>query len=160
MFAARTLSVLVLASLALAACQPKTEKTTPLTDADRKAITEAVARLDQAVLAGDPASAVALYADDAVLGHPNAPELRGRAAIQTFFERIAKMSAFKQDVVEVEGRGDLAYTWLKFAMVANPPGAKVPLKDTGKLLAIWSKQPDGSWLVRRAAWNSDLAASR
>lgn len=68
------------------------------------------------------------------------------------------MSAFKQEVVEVEGRGDLAYTWVKFDMVAHPPGAKVPLKDTGKLLAIWGKQADGSWRVKRAVWNSNLVA--
>jgi uncharacterized protein (TIGR02246 family) len=158
MFVARTFSVLCLTSFSVIACQPKSDPAAPLTDTDRRAITEAVARLDQAVLAGNPRGAVALYADDAVVGHPNAPQLRGRAAIQKFFEGIPRMSAFKQDVVEVEGRGDVAYTWVRFDMAAHPPGAKVPLKDTGKLLAIWRKQPDGSWLVSRAVWNSDLGA--
>lgn len=72
MFAARTLSVIVL-SLIVTACQPKPGNTASLTDGDRKAITDAVARIDRAVLGGYPDSAVALYADDAVLGHPNAP---------------------------------------------------------------------------------------
>jgi uncharacterized protein (TIGR02246 family) len=158
MLAARTLSVFVLASLALAACQPKTEKTTPLTDADRKAITEGVARLDKAVLSGDARAATALYAEDAILEPPNTAEVRGRAGIQKFFEGFPKMSTFKQNVIEVEGHGDLAYARATFEVVAHPPGAKVPLKDTGKVLAIWRKQPDGSWLVARAAWNSDLVA--
>jgi ketosteroid isomerase-like protein len=109
MLAARTLSVFVLASLALAACQPKTEKTTPLTDADRKAITEGVARLDKAVLSGDARAATALYAEDAILEPPNTAEVRGRAGIQKFFEGFPKMSTFKQNVIEVEGHGDFAY---------------------------------------------------
>jgi uncharacterized protein (TIGR02246 family) len=157
MFVARSLCVFVLTSLALSACQPKPTKTAPLTDADRKAITEGVVRLDKAVLSGDPRGAAALYTEDAILAPPNTPEVRGHAAIQKFFEGFPRMSAFKEKVVEVEGHGDLAYAWATFDVVAHPPGAKAPVKDTGKVLAIWRKQPDGSWLVTRAAWNSDLA---
>ena len=156
MFAARTFSVVVLASLTVSACQPKSEKPSALTDADRKAVTEGVAKLDQAILAHDPRAAVAFYTEDALLGPPNTPEVRGHAAIEKFFAGFPKMSVFKEKVMEVEGYGDLAYVWVRFEVVAHPPGAKVPLKDTGKVLAIWRKQTDGSWLVTRAAWSSDL----
>jgi ketosteroid isomerase-like protein len=45
-------------------------------------------------------------------------------------------------------------------MTMIPPGAKSPQKDKGKVLAVWRKQPDGSWLVSRVSWNPDLALDR
>jgi uncharacterized protein (TIGR02246 family) len=160
MLAARTFSALIFALLSLSACQPKAGNPAPLTDADRKAIIDGVARLDQAVLSGDARAATALYADDALLGPPHTSEVRGHAAIQKFFEGFPRMSAFKEHVKAVDGLGDIAYVWATFDVVAHPPDVKSPVKDTGKVLAIWRKQPDGSWLVSRAAWNSDLAPKR
>lgn len=37
-----------------------------------------------------------------------------------------------------------------------PPGAKAPLNDSGKLITILRKQPNGTWLTTRAIWNSDV----
>jgi uncharacterized protein (TIGR02246 family) len=157
MLTQQTMGCVVLIGLALSGCQ---RGSAPLTDADRNAITEGIAKLDKAVLAADPPGAVSVYTEDALLLPPNMPELRGRAAIQKFFEGFPKMSEFKENVVEVEGHGDLAYARATYRTAANPPGAKAPLEDTGKVLAIWRKQPDGSWLVTRAAWSSDLPPAR
>jgi uncharacterized protein (TIGR02246 family) len=100
------------------------------------------------------------YTEDGILLPPNAPVVQGRAAIRKFFDGFPKITAFKQSVVETEGDGDPTYVRGTYEMTMIPPGAKEPLKDTGKVLAIWQKQSDGSWLVSRVAWNSDLAPVR
>ncbi len=154
----RTLAALVLSGLALSACQ---QGPTPLTDADRNAIRTVVANFDKAVLAGDWPAVVSVYAADGILLPPNAPAVQGRAAMQSFFSGLPKITAFRQSVVEIGGEGNLAYPRGTYEMTMMPAGAKAPLKDTGKVIAVWRKQPNGSWLVTRVMWNSDLApASR
>jgi uncharacterized protein (TIGR02246 family) len=153
----RTLGVVALSGLALSACQ---RGPAPLTDVDRNAIRAVVANFDKAVLAGDWPAVVSVYAEDGMLLPPNGPTVQGRAAIQNFFGGFPKITAFKQSVVEIEGQGDLAYPRGTYEMTMMPPGAKAPLTDTGKVIAVWRKQPDGSWLVLRVMWNSDLAPVR
>jgi hypothetical protein len=66
----------------------------------------------------------------------------------------------------VVARAGVAVRGLEEAAVAYPDRAASlaairsdPLLDGGKVLAVWRRQPDGSWLVSRAVWNSDLARS-
>lgn len=153
----RTLGVVALSGLALSACQ---RGPAPLTDADRNAIRAVVANFDTALLAGEWPAVVSVYAEDGMLLPPNAPAVQGRAAIENFLRGLPKITAFKQSVVEIEGQGDLVYPRGTYEMTMMPPGATAPLKDTGKVLAVWRKQPDGSWLVLRVMWNSDLAPVR
>ena len=156
----RTLGILALTVLALSACQRKPGGPAPLTDADRNSIHAFVVDFDKGVLAADWPALASAYTEDGILLPPNAPVVEGRAAIQKFFGGLPKITAFKQSVVEIEGPGDPTYVRGTYEMTMLPPGAKEPLKDTGKVLAIWRKQPDGSWLVSRVAWNSDLAPVR
>lgn len=157
MFPARTLSVLILASFAISACQPKPGKTASLTDADRTAMTTTIANFDKAMLAADWPTVVSFYTEDGVLLPPNAPLVKGRSAMKKFFEGFPKITQFKESVAEIEGEGHLAYGRGTYEMTMSLPGAKAPLKDVGKTLAIWRKQPDGSWRVSSVSWNSDLA---
>jgi len=160
MFSRRILLVLALSGLALSACQQKAEKTGALTDADRKAMEARVADFDKAVRAADWPAVVLFYSEDGMLLPPNAPVVHGREAMQKFFEAWPKITEFKESVTEIEGYGDLASMRGTYEMTMTPPGANAPLKDTGKSLAVWRKQPDGSWLVSRVSWSSDLAAVR
>ena len=153
----RMLALLALLTAALSACRPGP---IPLTDADRNAIRAVVANFDKAVLAGDWPAVVSVYAEDGMLLPPNASTVQGRAAIQNFFSAFPKITEFKRSLVEIEGQGDLAYPRATYEMTMMPPGAKAPLKDRGKVIAVWRKQPDGSWRVLRVMWNSDLAAAR
>ena len=162
----RTLAVfLALGALTVAGCQREKAGSASgaagaLTDADRDSIRAYVARFDQKILAADWPAAVAFYSDDAVLLPPNAPEVRGRDAIRKFFEGFPKFTEFKQQVEEVQGNANLAYPRGTFETSMIPPGGKGPVKDKGKVLAVWRKGEDGSWLVTRVIWNSDLARAK
>ena len=157
MIVRRLLATFALLAPALSACR---SRPSALTDADHNAIRSVVANFDKAVLAGDWPAVVSVYAEDGILLPPNAPAVQGRAAMQAFFSGLPKITAFRQSVVEIEGQGNLAYPRGTYEMTMMPPGAKAPLKDTGKVIAVWRKQPDGSWLVGRVMWNSDLAPVR
>jgi ketosteroid isomerase-like protein len=83
--------------------------------------------------------------------------VRGRLAIRQFFEGFPKVTEFRQKPIEITGQGDIAFpsgTYeITTPILSNPAG----LRDRGKVLAVWRKQPDGTWLISRACWNSDLA---
>ena len=81
----------------------------------------------QAMLAGDWSAGAAIHTPDAVRMPPNAPDVRGRAAILTALPQYGKPTAFTLESPEIDGRG----------------------------LVIFRKQPDGSWLADRVIWNSD-----
>jgi uncharacterized protein (TIGR02246 family) len=157
MFMHRVFSSVALAALVLGGCERRPEPGTP-TDADRNAMRGMVANFDKAVLAGDWPTVVSFYSEDGMLLPPNGPVVEGRAAMQKFFEGFPKITEFKESVPEIEGQGDLVYARGTYEMTMMPPGAKEPLKDMGKTLAVWRKQPDGSWVVSRVIWSSDLPA--
>jgi uncharacterized protein (TIGR02246 family) len=148
----------VLSSLVLLGCQGELGKPSApaqLTENDRNAIRNGVAKLDQALLERDWRTAASTYTEDGMVLPPNAPAAQGRAAIEKHFSGFPKVATFQQNVVEVDGYGDLAYARATYETELIPSGSKEPQKDAGKVLAIWRKQADGSWLVAQAIWNSD-----
>jgi uncharacterized protein (TIGR02246 family) len=160
MFSRHTPFVLVISGLALSACQPKAENARLLSDADRNEMRAVVAEFDKAVLAANWPKVVSFYSEDGILLPPNGPAVQGQAAMQKFFEGLPRITEIKQSIPEIEGNADLASVRGTYDMTMIPPGAKVPLKDTGKSLAVWRKQTDGSWRVRRVSWNSDFPTAR
>lgn len=127
----------------------------PLTEKDRAAIRSRIAKFDKDVLAGNTSAVAAAYTEDAVLLPPNAPMARGRDAIQQFFQGFPKFTEFAEKPLEIEGEGDFAFPWGTYE-TADATG----VKDHGKVLAVWQKQSDGTWLVTRVCWNSDLAPAK
>ena len=86
---------------------------------------------------------------------PNEPAIRGRA------NQIAWYKAFPpfelgEEIVELDGRGDLAYARITGYVKMTPPGAREPVVDKIKGMEIWKKQKDGSWKCACDVWNSDL----
>ena len=162
--------LLVLSAVGLPGCErgktgeTKTEETSKggqaLTTGDRDSIKAYIARFDQKVMAGDWPAVVAFYSEDAILLPPHGSEVRGRDAITKFFQGFPKFTKFKQQVDEIEGDETFAYPRGTYETAMIPQGAKKPVEDKGKVLAVWRKQPDGSWLVTRVIWNSDLPPAR
>ena len=147
----RSLAAFALVVLGLSACQHA-----QLADRDRDAIHAAVENFTKAVLAGDFNTAASYYTEDGMMMPPNGPVVEGRPAISSFLAGFPKITAFSNNIVELEAKGDLAYARLTYALTMMPPGAKAPLNDTGKLIIIMRKQPNGTWLTTRGIWNSDV----
>jgi len=150
---------LLLAVLSLA-CRAPGGVPTGLLETDRAAIMALLEKDTQAGRASDWNALTALYATDAVRMPPNQPTVTGRDAIRAFHGQFPKLDSFAFSLIELDGRGDLAWYRGKYAMSFTLPGTKQSMADSGKLVAVLRKQPDGSWLTVADIWNSDLPVGR
>ena len=123
----------------------------------RPAIDSANARFDSALDAGDTATLLGLYGDDAIVMPPNTEASHGRAEIAKAFGGMTsgmKFSGTKLTTTDLIVSGDYAMETGTYEMTVTPKGAKA-VKDVGKYETVWKKQPDGSWKLIRDIWNSD-----
>ncbi|MBE3132021.1 MAG: DUF4440 domain-containing protein [Acidobacteria bacterium] len=140
---------------AFVACQPGAAG---LSDQDQAAIRKLC---DDAVKMVNPqktdwAAYVKLYyTEDATVLAANMPPIQGSAAIQAMFETFPPITEFKPEIVELDGRGDLAYVRGNYTMTMAFPGAPA-VTDKGKYVEIHKKQADGTWKVKYDSWSSDL----
>ena len=140
---------------AFAACQAGAGR---LSDQDQAAIRKVVDDATKIATAqkADFAAYVRLYyTKDATALMPNSPPIQGQAAIQAMLASFPPISEFKADILDVDGRGDLAYVRGNYSMTTNPPGAPATT-DKGKYIEVWKKQADGTWKVSYDSWSSDL----
>ena len=143
-------------ALAITACQPPAQEAAGLSDEDVAAITQMHDRLFEAVVAGDW-TVMGAYAEDGVAMPPNNPAVEGREAI------IEWNSAMTADFVDgggtphaIDGRDGLAYLRGSFWYDMRFEGQPELVRYEGKLIWVLRKQPDGTWLLEAAIWNSDL----
>jgi uncharacterized protein (TIGR02246 family) len=129
-----------------------------LSDEDVGAIKARFDEYDQFVLSGDFDAFVSLFIENAVFMPPNEPILQGREAIKTYMELepFPPNSEFMTPVVEVDGRGDIAYVRGSYSLKIEMEGVQEPSQDSGKYISILRKQEDGSWLIAVDIFNSDL----
>jgi uncharacterized protein (TIGR02246 family) len=150
------LGALVLVLPCLAACQAS--GAAGLSDADKATLKQNDDVFAKSATAKNFGAAAALYTDDASILPPNGPAVKGRQQIQKFLSDFPPISEFTFDIVDVDGRGDLAYVRGNYAMTIMPPDAAA-VHDRGKYLEIWRKQADGSWKITWDIFNSDTPAA-
>jgi uncharacterized protein (TIGR02246 family) len=149
------LGALLLAAAWSIACQASAAA--GLSDADTTALKQNDQVFATSAMAKNFGAAAALYTDDASMMPPNGPAVQGRQQIEKFLSSFPPISSFTFDIVDVDGRGDLAYVRGNYAMTLTPPGG-APVNDRGKYVEIWRKQADGSWKIKWDIFNSDVAA--
>ena len=122
----------------------------------QQAIEDTDARFVEAYNRGDVASVAALYTDDAVLLPPNLETLRGRQAIQEFWNGARQMGVREVmlQTVSVEDSGHLAYEIGAYTLQIQPEGGEATT-DKGKYMVIWKRQADGSWKLAVDIWNTN-----
>ena len=133
----------------------KTPQTPSLLSEDFNAIEAQTKKHIEAVQAGDWASAMAIYAEDAIFMPPNSPAIEGRANIQALMETFPPISNLSNEIVEIEGQGNIAYVRATYTMTLTPEGGEA-ITDSGKYIEIRKKQLDGSWLITHDIFNSDI----
>jgi len=113
-----------------------------------------------AMRAGDAEALGRLVTEDTILMPPHQQSLVGRQAVIDWFSEVARQArttAIDMTRREVTVAGDIAIEEGSFIweMVATAGGS--PIKDHGRVLATWKRQPDGSWKVAQNMWNSTLS---
>jgi ketosteroid isomerase-like protein len=138
----------------------------PSSSSDAHAAEAAIRALDEQWSAtaakNDLIGTVAFYADDAVLLPPNAPIATDPKAIRESWAAMLVPGAsvsWKVTKVEVAKSGELGYLYGTYSLTMKDPKGGPDIHDTGKLLEIWKKQPDGKWKCIVDTYNSDLPAA-
>ncbi len=147
------LIVATLLVLAISGCAPQVDVA-----AEEAAIRDTYAGCLKASQAMDIERVLSCWADDGSAFPPNAPIATGKEAIRPFYSEWFANPGFalssQQTKVEVSRAGDLAYDVGAYELTLNDPQGK-PVTDRGKFVHVWKKQPDGSWRVVVAIFNSD-----
>jgi uncharacterized protein (TIGR02246 family) len=164
------LTIVIMSVAALAGAQEKkaggaAEKKTPAGQEkkaggnDAAAIGEVRTAYVKAAEASDAAALVNLFAADGVEMPPNAPEVKGRAALEAFYkEQLAqvKFSNMKITPTKTSVMGNFGFDAGVYAQRVTPTGGK-PMDDKGKYIVILDKASDG-WKIKYLIYNSDLPA--
>ena len=138
---------------------------TPASDAAvvRQLIDSANARFGAAALKGDTAALAGFYAGDAILMPANLPAARGHEAIAKMFAGMVaamKPTAFRLQTQDLIVSGEYAIETGTYDMSNQVGKATKPVRDVGKYLVLWKKQPDGSYKIIRDIANSDAPAAK
>jgi len=124
----------------------------------RDAIETAVKNYMTVFNQGDVASVAALYTEDGQVLPPNSDAVKGRPAIQKFWQGViddeGDKSSLQLEIIEVESYGDIVYNLVKYTIQGEEK-----VIDTGKNVFLW-KQEDGKWKLYRDIWNSSMPASK
>ena len=147
---------LVVAFLAIGSCTKKVD-----IEADIEAIKNLTEEYDATLKAGDLDRWMSLYTDDAVRMPPNIPALVGKDAIRNFYQPFFEQYAIdiNETCEEVIVCGDWAFVRGTYTYTITPKMGGEPSRDSGKLVAFHKRQPDGSWMIYRNIWNSNLPPS-
>jgi uncharacterized protein (TIGR02246 family) len=124
----------------------------------RRAIDSANAQVVNALKQGDAAATAAVYADDAISMPPDQPALRGRDAIRKSMEKFLSGTTVKNPTlttVDVIVSGDIAVETGTQDGTMQPKSGGGAVSAKGKYLAVYKRQPDGSWKIIRDAYNPD-----
>lgn len=129
----------------------------PDQEAELTALREADARGQQAVVAKDADAFASLLAEGAKNYAPNAPPDVGREAIRRSFEKafaqlVITASYPEPSKVVVSSSGDLGYTAVVEELTINDAEGNPTTVHT-QVLAVWRKEPDGTWKVIENMWN-------
>lgn len=150
------LGLLCASNLASAPAAQAPAATAPNIDAALRGVADAYVK---ATLAADAKAIADLYTDDAVEMPPNMPVVKGRAAIQKYYEKqfaAGKLARFSITHLDSRAMGDAGYDVGTYQQSMTPAGAAA-MEDSGKYTVIL-RRTGGRWKVAYAIYNSDRAA--
>jgi ketosteroid isomerase-like protein len=117
---------------------------------DSAAIKKATADLAAGVNAKNVEQILTLYADNSVFMPPNAPLLRGRDPLKSFYtDLVGKVTDLRLEPADVAGHGPIAYESGTYSMNTGTT------RDRGKFLFVLRNMA-GKWRFEYSSWSSDL----
>ena len=133
---------------------------------DRLMIERAFEQWLYAYESGDPEGLAGLFTENAIYAANTGELLVGRDEIRSGAaawmrgssrvgqQRTRARLDLKRRSLRFRQEGPVAYDLARFTISIHPPNCVV---DAGYALAVWQKQPDGSWLIEALTVNQDKA---
>lgn len=112
-----------------------------------------------AMMSNDADALAALVTSDAVFMPPNDSSRLGQEGVRSWYKGI--VAQFKITTINITDRevivaGDWGIERLNFAWTLTPVAGGAETTDKGRVIAIWHKEPDGTWKIRNDIWNSSI----
>jgi ketosteroid isomerase-like protein len=110
-----------------------------------------------ALKARDIDKVVSLLDGDTVWMPPNDTSLYGLEEVKDWWKEYFeyfRITSITEPERELTICGELAIEHTTYMLAINPIKGGTRIRDDGRMLTIWKKQPDGSWKIWRAIWNS------
>jgi uncharacterized protein (TIGR02246 family) len=143
------------------ACSRQETKADGNTDADRKAIEAVLTEASAAYRDADAERWAAIFTKDAVIMLAGQPAITGREALvrlaQERFRQFTTAVEIKPE--EIEMCGDWAFARTAVTGTFTPKDGSTPMELDLKEIAIYRRQPDGTWKVARLIGNSNRPPS-
>ena len=152
-------------TVAVTSCGPATEQPAPEPEATTAADVAAINRVHDeytaALNAGDAAAYVALLTEDVFVMPPNQPAAIGQEASRARIQRLFDQNTLEiaRSVKEVVVVGDWAFSRHTGTGTLTPKAGGEPTEFRNKGMAIFQRQPDGSWKIARYIFNSNTPPS-
>ncbi|WP_340114050.1 YybH family protein [Maribellus mangrovi] len=126
-------------------------------EADVKAISEVSAAIVKAWSDGNYEAFMERLDQDAIVLPQNASSVVGNDALKSLYSNSFKTFTFQvnETLDEIVAFGDYGYTLGTWVGSMNPVDGGEPIPFNNKAVAIYKRQPDGSWLVYRNIYNSN-----
>jgi|SRR5688572_24426580 len=120
---------------------------------DEQAIRDLIATWMRATAEGDLPQILKLMAEDVVFLTPGQPPMRGRDDFAAGFKKAVEQFRIESssDIQEIRIIGDWAYCWNHLQINMIPRGEGSPMRRSGYTLTLFTRQPDGSWVLFRDA---------
>ena len=111
-----------------------------------------------ACTAGDSDAVQKTFDNSVIFMPPDAPKVSGKKAV-TAWAQSAVFDLFRQklrmNLVRAQVTGAQALVTGSFSVEMTPKSGGNTIKGTGKHMALFKKQKDGSWKYAQAIWNYD-----
>ena len=126
---------------------------------DARATVDAIfARYVASLSAGDADGWATLWMEDGVQMPPDAPPVVGRAQIREKLRGLLAQFRFDMRIQteEVRTAGDFAFARGMYQATLTPKAGGPGMPIDGKFMTIFARQPDGTWLIYRDIFNSNV----
>lgn len=120
---------------------------------------DAIRKLDSSFVkafnAKDLDAILTMYSDNSVFMPPNAPALKGREPLKSFYKEMFARGAvsFRMDPGDVGGHGPIGFQNGTYALTTGDT------RDRGKFLFVMRKMGE-NWKFEHTIWSSDLPPSK
>ena len=112
---------------------------------------------NNAAKAGNVDALVALAGDDIVSMGPNDTTVFGKEEYRSWWEeyfQYFRLVAWSEPERSVVIDGDYAVEVSGYMIAVAPVSGSGRIRDDGRTLTVWKRQPDDSWKIWQTLWNS------